>query len=352
MKPNLFKIATKELSHDAFFTWLLQWSHPGCKEEGLELHTLATAFLALLLKDNFNLANTKMENIKAGRQWDNIDIWAHISLQDQTKILLIIEDKTFTSEHSDQLERYKKNALQWCSENNAELVCIFLKIGSEPVNVLNKITAKGFKVIDRRALLELFTTHQCNHPLVNDYREYLQTLHDAHLAYADIPPAQWNDLAWIGLYQLIETEVSIITWHYVNNPSGGFWNLCLTWEYWDAFPVYMQVEQGRLAFKLAVSEDETGYKPGEIDTYKVQDFISDHILSFAKQQNRMDIEKPYPYVHRGNYRTIALIKRENWLGASDTQVTPESVIIFLKELISFYHSLLENLNQFSINDVN
>lgn len=26
MNPNIFKIATSELSHDAFFVWLLQWA--------------------------------------------------------------------------------------------------------------------------------------------------------------------------------------------------------------------------------------------------------------------------------------------------------------------------------------
>ncbi len=31
MKPNLFKIATKELSQGAFFTWLLQWADPPAK---------------------------------------------------------------------------------------------------------------------------------------------------------------------------------------------------------------------------------------------------------------------------------------------------------------------------------
>ena len=33
MKPNLFSIATKELSQDAFITWLLQWADDSCFKE-------------------------------------------------------------------------------------------------------------------------------------------------------------------------------------------------------------------------------------------------------------------------------------------------------------------------------
>ncbi len=32
MKPNLFSLATKELSQDAFLAWLLQWADPKCRK--------------------------------------------------------------------------------------------------------------------------------------------------------------------------------------------------------------------------------------------------------------------------------------------------------------------------------
>jgi len=32
MKPNIFRLATKELSQDGFFTWLLQWADNNHKQ--------------------------------------------------------------------------------------------------------------------------------------------------------------------------------------------------------------------------------------------------------------------------------------------------------------------------------
>lgn len=34
-KPNLFSIATKELSQDAFITWLLQWADDKYKKKNI-----------------------------------------------------------------------------------------------------------------------------------------------------------------------------------------------------------------------------------------------------------------------------------------------------------------------------
>ena len=33
MKPNLFEIATKELSQDGFLTWLIRYADPEAKEK-------------------------------------------------------------------------------------------------------------------------------------------------------------------------------------------------------------------------------------------------------------------------------------------------------------------------------
>ena len=55
MKPNIFNIATKELSQDAFITWLLLFADEGCKredeaqlkpQEEAELNELARVVLA------------------------------------------------------------------------------------------------------------------------------------------------------------------------------------------------------------------------------------------------------------------------------------------------------------------
>ena len=111
-RPNIFKIATKELSQDGFFTWLLKWADPTNQQYNTDLHDCAKKFVELLVSKQINLSdNFKINKVEAGRQWENIDIWAEIN----DNILLIIEDKTFTKQHSKQLERYKEIAQNYCT---------------------------------------------------------------------------------------------------------------------------------------------------------------------------------------------------------------------------------------------
>ena len=89
-KPNLFSIATKELSQDAFITWLLQWADDKYKKENEHLCLLGKEFAKSLIKldKKLNAENIKIAKVTAGRQWENIDIWAEIN----DDYALIIED--------------------------------------------------------------------------------------------------------------------------------------------------------------------------------------------------------------------------------------------------------------------
>ena len=98
--PNIFDFATSELSQDALFAWLIQWADPKYKGKDVSLFNLAQRFVRILLSDN----NYPIHSINVGRQWKNIDVWVEIN--DDT--FLVIEDKTNTSIHDDQLERYKR----------------------------------------------------------------------------------------------------------------------------------------------------------------------------------------------------------------------------------------------------
>ena len=128
MKPNIFDIATKELSQDAFITWLLAFADNDNQQYDKELNLCAKEFVSMLIKKQIPNFNEPILTVEAGRQWKNIDVWAEVN----NKYLIIIEDKTVTSEHSNQLERYKEIAEKWCSENGYETpICIYLKTGNE-----------------------------------------------------------------------------------------------------------------------------------------------------------------------------------------------------------------------------
>jgi hypothetical protein len=102
--PNLFNFATSELSQDAFLCWLISWAKPECKAFDENINNLAISFLSKLFNKHCKEL-TELRIIEIQKQYgvDNrIDIVVKINEQ----IILLIEDKVNTTEHSDQLPRY------------------------------------------------------------------------------------------------------------------------------------------------------------------------------------------------------------------------------------------------------
>lgn len=98
--PNIFSYATSELSQDAMFAWLIQWADPKNKEYDVTLNKVAKDFIKLLMNKDSKFT---IESVKVKRQWKNVDIVAEIN----SNSFLLIEDKTGTTIHDNQLERYK-----------------------------------------------------------------------------------------------------------------------------------------------------------------------------------------------------------------------------------------------------
>ena len=120
---NLFQFATKELSQDAIICWCLNWIHyPESK-----LYPMAKDLFKLLGQDDVDFN----QKITIKKQVKKIDIL--VLFHDINKIL-IIEDKTYTSEHDDQLERYKKiieedKSIGFTVDNNTDIQTVYFKTG-------------------------------------------------------------------------------------------------------------------------------------------------------------------------------------------------------------------------------
>ncbi|MBA7589980.1 hypothetical protein ES708_32079 [subsurface metagenome] len=321
MKPNIFNVATKELSQDGFFTWLLQWADPSNDNYNKELCDCAQDFVKKLIAKQIDY-KTEIKKVKAGRQWKNIDIWAEVN----DEVLIIIEDKTFTGEHSNQLETYKKTATEWCQEHNYKLVCIYLKTGSEALISLDKITNKGFAVVDRPELILFFNEH----PLVKsdiytDFIERLQSFEVLENSFKNLTIKEWHWNSWQGFYQFLQTKIDVTGWRYVANPAGGF--LGLWWHFleWKNYNVYLQIEQGNLCFKIGEVYDNHS---------SVRNECSSIIMKHAQQKGNHEIVKPQRF-GSGTYMTVAIIERKDWLGDDDSILDKGKVVDKLKEYEKF-----------------
>ncbi len=336
MRPNIFEIATKELNQDAFITWLLQFADSKYKATDELLNECGKSFVYQLIRKQQPTFEEQIIKVNAGRQWESIDVWAEIN----DKYLIIIEDKTYTSNHSNQLTRYKNTAEEWCIKNNyAKPICIYLKTGNESQSSLNGIINEGFAIFNRVDfinLLEQFKTTQNN--IFLDFLDRLTRIEKSNNEFENKNIGEWNGDDWQGFFQFLEKEISIVNWNYVNNPNGGFWNAVLNWEYWDIYPAYIQIEQGKLCFKISTDPDELDM-PENVTRGEIRNKLHDLIISKSKELGFSNIRRPDRFGN-GKYMTVAIVDRVNWLGDDNSKVDKRSVANLLTSYKDFLKQII------------
>lgn len=109
---NIFSFATGELSQDAFICWCLNWINEPDTMATHRYRQLGLELLAKLIDKPSNCDKLSKVDIKSidkvilVQQVLNIDVLAIIP---QYKLAIIIEDKTSTSEHDNQISFYKES---------------------------------------------------------------------------------------------------------------------------------------------------------------------------------------------------------------------------------------------------
>ena len=106
-RPNLFCYATKELSLDAMVCWLLAWARRKQETMDKALHACGLQMVKALLGKH----RVKLDDVTAvelSKQDHGIDVLARVN----HRHVLLIEDKTKTRHHSNQLQRYPIKGLR------------------------------------------------------------------------------------------------------------------------------------------------------------------------------------------------------------------------------------------------
>jgi hypothetical protein len=328
MKPNLFAFATKELSQDAFIAWFLQWADPECRQHNPALHAVATEFVRRLISLQGS-SPSQIIRIEAGRQWENIDIWAEVN----DSHLIIIEDKVGTGQHSDQLARYRATGESWCKEKGCELICIYIKTQSDSALNLARVANQGFAVLSRRDLLLLLESHEVDNDIYSDFRERLRQIESSESQFGHKRIGDWDGNDWKGFYQSLELSRKVVNWGYVNNPAGGFWNAVLNWFDGDGCCPYMQIEQGNLCFKVGeVGENRRGIRTRY------------HDLLMASSRKDMGLERPSRFGN-GNYMTVAIVPPSVWLGREDDRLDLDATVNRLNHYEAWLVETIETAGQ-------
>ena len=338
-KPNIFEIATKELSQDAFITWLLKWADDSCKNLDEDLHQCGKEFVSTLIKKQNPNFSESINKVEAGRQWENIDVWAEVN----DKYFIIIEDKINSSEHSDQLKRYKEIAEKWCQENNKEKpICIYLKTGNESEKSFKIAEEKGYSIFNRKDFIDLFERFSnVKNDIFTDFKERIEGKEVQNSAFIEKQINDWEWTDWEGFYKEIETKIENEGWYYVDNPNGGFLCFMLIWGLrCKQYPIYIQLEQKKLCFKISTDPKDVELLEGETRGQVRNDFYS-KLIEKAKQKGYDEIRKPSRFGN-GSYMTIVIVEQKDWLGEGVVDV--DKVVENLKKYLAFLREFVEEYN--------
>lgn len=171
MKPNIFNYATKELSQDAFIAWLLEWANEEYKyneplnKAGIELVNLFT-------KNDESIGIIK--TVKVFLQVNKIDILVIVN----DEIYIVIEDKTYSSEHNDQLNRYKEFV-----NNNVKIkkpIFVYLKIGAITTFEKDKAISSGYNIVEKHEILEVLKKVHTDNDILNDFKDFINKKVEAY----------------------------------------------------------------------------------------------------------------------------------------------------------------------------
>lgn len=295
-KPNLFDYATSELSQDAFLCWLIAWSKPSNKEFDTDLNACAINFIQKLIGKE-----VEIKSVVVNRQWHQIDVTALIN----DKYFILIEDKTGSKEHSDQLRRYSKIAEDHYKKTDIELVLVYFKM--EEQGKYTNIDNSGFSRFSRTQMLEILksyfdTTAETNqNAIIVDFYKKITWLDTTINAYENLPLEKWGWYQWQGFYSSLQNHING-NWDYVANASGGFLGFYWHWKHFNLngkeFEFYLQLEQDKFVFKLCVYE--------EINRREIRDFYRKILFKQAKKHS-IDIVH---FGRIGKYMSVAILPNQ------------------------------------------
>ena len=223
----------------------------------------------------------RIEALCIQTQVDRIDILVRINAcQSENRIILIIEDKVSTQEHSNQIERYICVAEKKFAGQYDQMVAVYLKTGNESQESLPSEDECGRFL--RRDLLNILDGFKdTGNVIVDDFRTHLQSWEDCTNAWVSTASEKWQWRQWEGFYAALEKQwKNCLGWGYRSNPAGGF---LACWggfektriEDWQA-DLYLQVHD---AVQLKVRL----YR-GDMD--KVRSPVMYRVLSVLQQVNQ------------------------------------------------------------------
>lgn len=217
MSKNLFDYATRELSQDAFLRWILEnFDDPIV---GVATKKLIKKMADLYTNQKFDVS--KISEVKTYAQYKHMDIVADVYSEGK-KYTFVIEDKTTSSEHSNQLLHYNDYIDSW--DDQEFKYRIFYKTDYIEKDELERVDKAGWKLFDIKTIYEVFSEfHNSNNDVLSYYSEYCKGKYDQVNSVSSKALREWNFEEWHTWFrkELIPTfnrefnnQIEVYVWKY------------------------------------------------------------------------------------------------------------------------------------------
>lgn len=187
-RPNLFQFATGELSQDAFICWSLAWGQQS-EDEVMQQYGLSL-LNAMLETHQYNVQDLeRITIIDVKNQVSSIDVLVKFKLDEQ-EFELIIEDKTNTMMHSNQIKRYFDQRMKQSPDK--VILGIYYKtcfiFDDEEIN-LEELRKNNYPVksFDKEKILQSMSQYlnTTDSDVFHDYYDYIKRMlkHEKEILY-------------------------------------------------------------------------------------------------------------------------------------------------------------------------
>lgn len=302
-QPNIFFYATSELSQDAFLCYMLAFGKEKYKKDFPNEYALAHKFLTKCG------ISEREEILSVMRQVEHIDV-----LIVTTSHILIIEDKTYTNEHDDQIIRYVKSIRsndEKFSANKKIKVCYF-KTGDyvyEYVPPKNQsiLSEKDCCSLKRQDIISLLENNCESNTIFQNFYDHLRTLEDIATLGNENDFFTWNKERWFK-YLSSGLNGRDFNMGWVNNARGGFYGCWFDWHGATGGEIYKQIEisfadgvtsQVKMCYKFSGKDKETTLNSKSL----LKDLQSKVVKGF-KSANRIGRTTTYAYKYAENKSDI------------------------------------------------
>ena len=314
LSNNLFNYATSELSQDAFICYLVSFLLEENVNKNEELNKCAVDFVNVILPKEANIeyrvpiTNVQGDNNKQAinKQYKNINVYLIVN-----GYHIIIEDKTFTYSHDNQIDRYTDTLIEEGIPKE-EIIRVYYKIVEQSEK--EETDKKDLPIVElyRDKILSILNKYvrNANDKIFTDYVEYLQSIELETKGYEINKIAKWSYLNYVGFFTKLLNEKIIHNeddaywdsgWGYVSNPKGGFNAL-----WWIPYirkdlrneirsDLYLQIENNKIALKLYNHDLEEKDNEEEIINkrwnlrYKITDYLDEKKFEHFQKGKRISI---------------------------------------------------------------